>query len=546
MARLPEDSVVEPAAPGGDRHMSGGKQRLLVFIVAYNAERTIQTVLRRIPQSLATWYEVEILAIDDASSDGTFEAGNDFDDAGRLPFPLKVLVNPQNQGYGGNQKLGYHYALEHGFDFVALLHGDGQYAPEALPLLLAPLREGIADAVFGSRMLVRGAARKGGMPLYKFVGNKILTWLENRALGTSLSEFHSGYRIYSCAALRKIPFDRNTNDFHFDTEIIVQLVTADQRISELPIPTYYGDEICHVNGLRYAKDVMLSVLRARAQHWGVLYDPKFDCVPQQESNSHYQLKLGYSSTHQQVLDMLRDGATVFDIGCAGGVLGDALRRDRHCKVYGADVFPLAHGVELDGFTRCDLNAGLPPLPGGPIDYVLLLDVIEHLDHPEEFIEQLRTAMSRRPDCRLIISTGNVAFLPLRIMLLLGQFNYGKRGILDLTHKRLFTFRSLRRLLEQGGFQVTDAAGIAAPFVLALGPTRLARLLARVNAAFAKVFSSVFSYQMLFVARSTPLVGQLLDRAHAAALDRIARPREPAPASAVAAMPLRTRGREAGS
>ena len=132
-----------------------------------------------------------------------------------LPFRLDVLVNPENQGYGGNQKLGYHYALNNDFDFVALLHGDGQYAPEFLPALVEPLREGSPDAVFGSRMLVDGAARTGGMPLYKFVGNKILTWFENRILRTKLSEFHSGYRIYSTGALRRIPFERNTNDFSF-------------------------------------------------------------------------------------------------------------------------------------------------------------------------------------------------------------------------------------------------------------------------------------------------------------------------------------------
>ena len=150
---------------------------------------------------------------------------------------MRALFNPVNQGYGGNQKLGYHYAIEKGFDFVALLHGDGQYAPECLPRLLDPLRRGEADAVMGSRMLPGGGALKGGMPLYKFIGNKVLTWLENRLLRTDLSEFHSGYRVYSVEALRAIPFDRNSNDFHFDTEIIIQLQIAARTIREMPIPT---------------------------------------------------------------------------------------------------------------------------------------------------------------------------------------------------------------------------------------------------------------------------------------------------------------------
>ena len=142
---------------------------------------------------------VEVLVIDDSSPDNTFLAGLDYVD-GRgeeCGFKITVLRNPENQRYGGNQKLGYRYAIDHGFDFVALVHGDGQYAPESLPLLLAPLIAGEADAVFGSRMMSKGGARKGGMPLYKLVGNKVLTRFQNALLGTEMTEFHSGYRLYS-------------------------------------------------------------------------------------------------------------------------------------------------------------------------------------------------------------------------------------------------------------------------------------------------------------------------------------------------------------
>jgi glycosyltransferase involved in cell wall biosynthesis len=121
------------------------------------------------------------------------------------PFKVSVLYNPVNQGYGGNQKTGYHYAIEKDFDFVALLHGDGQYAPEVLGQLVEPLRRGEVDAVFGSRMLVPRDALKGGMPPYKYIGNRILTAVQNKLLGTRLSEFHSGYRVYAVSALRAIP-----------------------------------------------------------------------------------------------------------------------------------------------------------------------------------------------------------------------------------------------------------------------------------------------------------------------------------------------------
>src|SRR3979490_153417 len=208
-------------------------KRLLIFIVAYNAETTIEKVLARIPASLHS-ENVEVLIIDDFSKDNTFSNGLRFQQRNSA-FKITVLRTPENQGYGGNQKLGYRYAIDNGFDIVALVHGDGQYAPEKLPELLAPYTRNETDAVFGSRMIDKRAARRGGMPAYKWIGNQILTAFQNRMLGTKLSEFHSGYRLYSTTALAQIPFEKNTNDFHFDTEIIVQLVLKKMRIAELPI-----------------------------------------------------------------------------------------------------------------------------------------------------------------------------------------------------------------------------------------------------------------------------------------------------------------------
>src|SRR4051812_90187 len=488
------------------------KPRLLILIVAYNAEKTISQVLARVPHQLAEEYDVEVLVLDDSSQDRTFEQSKGTQREGALPFPLHVLFNPVNQGYGGNQKIGYHFAIEQRFDFVALVHGDGQYAPECLPELVQPLREGRAAAVFGSRMLEKGGARRGGMPLYKFVGNRILSWFQNRMLGASLSEFHSGYRVYSVAALKKVPFELNTNDFHFDTEIIIQFLLAGLSIAELPIPTYYGDEICRVNGLKYARDVAKAVLVARTQQLGLLYDRRFDCAPA-DGHAQYEPKLDYPSTHSAALDAVRAGARVLDLGCAGGYVGAMLRRERHCRVTGVDKYPLGPGVELDEFVLHDLNDGLPPVNVADYDHVLLLDVIEHLASPEAFVEQLRLALSATPDTRVIVSTANIGFLVNRLMLLFGQFNYGKRGILDLTHTRLFTFKSFRRLFEQGGFRVAATRGIPGPFPLALRNRTLSRAVMRVNEALIAVAPGFFSYQMFFIVEPLPSLEFLLDTAH---------------------------------
>lgn len=492
--------------------VSVGRPRLLILIVAYNAEKNILSVLTRVPPALAEEYQVEVLVLDDSSSDRTFEKSREAGRGGAIPFPLHVLFNPVNQGYGGNQKIGYHFAIERGFDFVALVHGDGQYAPECLPELVRPLRDGEADAVFGSRMLEKAAALRGGMPLYKYVGNKILTAFQNRVLGSSLSEFHSGYRVYSVAALNKIPFALNTNDFHFDTEIIVQLMLAGLRIGELPIPTYYGDEICRVNGMKYAWDVTKAVLVARSQQLGLFYDRRFDCAPATADNAHYQPKFEFLSPHSVAIELIPSGARVLDLGCAGGYVGAALRRERGCRVTGVDRFPLGPGVELDAFIHHDLNDGMPAVDVRGFDYVLILDVIEHLTSPEAFVDQLRAALTLASATTLLVSTANIGFFINRFMLLIGQFNYGKRGILDLTHSRLFTFASFRRLFEQGGFRVREERGIPGPFALVFGDGVVGRTIASINNALVRVCRGLFSYQMFFVVEPLPSLEFLLQAA----------------------------------
>jgi glycosyltransferase involved in cell wall biosynthesis len=483
--------------------------RVLVFIVAYNAEKTIEKVVFRIPASLLDTYEVDVLIIDDSSHDATFEKGHVVSKDSAIPFRVIVLYNPVNQGYGGNQKIGYRYAIENGYDFVALIHGDGQYAPECLPDLLEPLRTGEAAAVFGSRMLTPSGALKGGMPLYKFVGNKILTRLENKLLRSNLSEFHSGYRIYSTRALASIPFDRNANGFHFDTEIIIQFLIAGLKIKELPIPTYYGDEICHVNGMKYAADVIIAALKARLQDVGLFYDRKFDCASPDDSP--YKPKLNYESPHSLAFQRVPRHSCVLDIGCAGGYMAGVLAGEKECIVDGVDAF-VAVEPGLNSFHLHDLNAGLPALDYEKYDYVLMLDVIEHLARPEAFLDGLRQALRENPRAEIIISTANIGFMIPRFMLMLGQFNYGRRGILDLTHTRLFTFRSFERVMEQSGFDILERVGVPGPYPMALGDNFVSRTLLAINKALIHISRGLFSYQILLRIKPQASLALLLQTA----------------------------------
>jgi glycosyltransferase involved in cell wall biosynthesis len=229
--------------------------------VAYEASTTLEAVLNRIPQDFRSSIST-ILVCDDASKDDTYQVGMRAKNA-RPDLPLEVIRRPVNLGYGGNQKAGYRWMIDNNLDVVVLLHGDGQYAPEFLPQMVKPIIAGEADVVFGSRMLNRGDALKGGMPKYKYIGNKVLTFLQNQIAGVKLSEWHSGYRAYSIASLKGVGFELNADYYDFDTQIILQMIESRQRIAEIAIPTFYGDELSRVNGVRYAWRILRHTLRWR-------------------------------------------------------------------------------------------------------------------------------------------------------------------------------------------------------------------------------------------------------------------------------------------
>jgi glycosyltransferase involved in cell wall biosynthesis len=483
------------------------KHKLLIFVIAYYAEATLKSVLDRIPRTVFDAFDCEILVVDDASDDRTFEVSCEYRDAHRAVIKITALRNEFNQGYGGNQKVGYAYALAGGFDFVAMVHGDGQYAPEELPTLLAPLVAGEADAVFGSRMMTRFGAIKGGMPLYKYVGNKILSTAQNALLRTKLSEFHSGYRIYATHALRQIAFELNSNDFHFDTEIIIQLLSAKLRIKELPIPTYYGDEISRVNGMKYARDVMVATVKYALHRSGVLYQRRFDPSPM--GNAHYDLKLGYPSSHQYAVDAFPEGASVLDIGSGPGGVARVLEGKR-CQVAVVDRFAPAEDHRSVEVYVCDLDGELE-FDVSAYSHLLMLDVIEHLKDPEAFMAKLRGKFTFEPKT-LVLTTPNIAFVIQRMMLLFGQFNYGKAGILDRTHTRLFTKRGIVQLLRDAGFRIKEIRGVPAPFPKAFGDNLIGRGLTHLNAAAIRLSTTLFAYQIMVVAESTPDVAFVLERA----------------------------------
>lgn len=201
--------------------------KVVVVMPARNAARTLEQTYAAIPRE---WVD-EIVLVDDKSTDETLDV------ARRLP--LHTIWHPHNVGYGGNQKTCYLEALQRGADAVVMLHPDGQYEPTLIPELVAPVLRGAADLVLGSRLSEPGAWRRARMPAYKYVANRALTAVENRVMGTSLTDLHTGYRAYSRHLLLTIPFLRNALDFSFDSEVLMQAAHFELRICEVPARTRY-------------------------------------------------------------------------------------------------------------------------------------------------------------------------------------------------------------------------------------------------------------------------------------------------------------------
>jgi len=238
-------------------------KRIVIVIPAYKAAGTLPAVLARIPQKIHDEL-FKILIVEDGGPDIPRSVSPELE---AQYSKLEILYHEKNGGYGRAQKTGFLKAKELGADVAVLLHADGQYAPEIMGELLAPLLEDKADIVLGSRMKKFGEALKGGMPFYKFVANISLTSLENMVYGLNLSEYHSGYMLYNSKALTTIPFEKLSDTFHFDGEMLLVGGKKGLRIADLPIPTHYGDEESHLKPIKYGFEVLGVILKYLKGHY---------------------------------------------------------------------------------------------------------------------------------------------------------------------------------------------------------------------------------------------------------------------------------------
>jgi glycosyltransferase involved in cell wall biosynthesis len=227
-------------------------KRIVVVMPAYHAGRTLEATWRDLPHDIVD----EVIVVDDASDDDTVSVAR--------ALGLEVILHPQNMGYGANQKTCYMEALTRGADIVVMVHPDYQYEPRLVTAMAGMIASGVYDTVIGSRILGGGALR-GGMPVWKYVANRMLTLFENLLLGAKLSEYHSGYRAYSRGLLDAVPWQRNSDDFVFDNEILAQAIVGGFRIGEISVPTRYFAQASSINfprSVRYGFGVVSTTILA--------------------------------------------------------------------------------------------------------------------------------------------------------------------------------------------------------------------------------------------------------------------------------------------
>lgn len=253
-------------------------KKLVVIMPAYNAEKTLRKTYEELPHE----YVDEIILVDDASSDSTALIARE--------LGIKTIIHPENKGYGGNQKTCYREALAHGADIVVMVHPDYQYSPRLVAAMASMISSGHYDVVLGSRIL-GGSALKGGMPLYKYLANRFLTFTGNVFLGIKLSEYHTGFRAFTREVLETLPLEENSDDFVFDNEMLVQAVYFGFRIGELSCPARYFKEASSINfsrSMKYGFGVLAAIMKYVLSTLGIkkfaIFDNNVGCLTQIKNN----------------------------------------------------------------------------------------------------------------------------------------------------------------------------------------------------------------------------------------------------------------------
>jgi 2-polyprenyl-3-methyl-5-hydroxy-6-metoxy-1,4-benzoquinol methylase len=464
-----------------------------LFLFGCADPERLRKTLARIPTSAAAWLREIVVVPEPSAGLSAAEVLALADESG---LPVRLHRDPRDSGYGGARRAAFEYALVRGFDFVIQMRGDGLHAPESLPELLEAALERGERVVIASRLVDRVETWRAGMTVARIAAHTLATGFQNRALGLSLTDYHSSYRLYAASVLRAIPFQLCATDRRFETQILIQCRALGVPLCEVRVLPAWKEYQGGQEGLR---EVIRGSLTALDYRLHQMHLTRRGCFLV-EQDVHYTLKRSPTGSHMQIVDSIRPGSHVLDLGCSQGLLAGPLS-EKGVRMVGVDSGPPERlASALEAYYRRDLEQPLELPVGRVFDYVVVADVIEHLRQRSQLMRSARRFL--KEDGRLIISTPNVALWFYRLSLLAGRFEYGPRGVLDETHVRLYTGASFRREVEKAGFQVIRRRVTALPFEVVFQSTGRSRLLRWVAGAYhllARAWPSLFAYQFILEA-----------------------------------------------
>jgi glycosyltransferase involved in cell wall biosynthesis len=369
-------------------------QGITVVMPAYNAARTLRKTYGDLPHEIIE----RIILVDDASQDATVNIAKELN--------LHIVVHPRNRGYGGNQKTCYIEFLKGKEEIVVMVHPDYQYDPTVIPQMVSLIRKDKADIVFGSRMLIPGGARRGGMPLYKFIANKFLTFLENRAFKRKLSEYHTGLRAYHRRVLESINFLNNSDSFVFDSEITAEAVAKGFRIDEIPIETRYTSESSCINltgsicyGLKTLWVVFTFWLRhriySRLREPGAMPDKKAPPALRVRRFGQYigrviKRIMRFTLIYRSKINInsykgwISQTDKVIDVGCGNGVVSIEIKNNFGCEIVGVDTLDY---LKVSMPFKLMISENKIPFDDNSFDVAMFNDVLHHVNEPDVLLKE---------------------------------------------------------------------------------------------------------------------------------------------------------------
>ena len=389
-----------------------------------------------------------------------------------------TILLEDNFESGKTHKIIFEYSKAKNYDFVVVANLiQYNYLKNNANELFAPLNAETAYLTGGDSV----ASQFG-----------IINYVQKKVFKKQLNLFPK-ICIYNTKYLSKIPYLYNSDDASFINEIAIQIVLSDFRFMEI------NSDIKTKVAFDEKWQTLKVFFSAYVHSLGIFYQNKFDII---QDNLQYSLKLGYASSHTYAINAVPPDSRVIDIGAGPFGVGHELK-NKNCKVVTVDQFDIPEKYKLDNHVVTNLDSDFS-ISIQEFDCILFLDIIEHLVNPEGFMMKLSEQFSYKNQ-KIIFTTGNVSFLPVRMMLLLGYFNYGKSGILDKTHTRLFTFSTFKKLITDTRLTVINVKGIPAPFPKALGNNFVSKSLLAINMFFIKISKGLFSYQIYIEAETNPSV-----------------------------------------